>query len=149
METTEQQRTEARPTSGLALVVICLGYFMVIVDTTAVNVALPSIGRDLHSGLAGLQWAVDAYTLSFAALLLTGGTLAERLGGKRIFGIGLAVFAAASAACGLAPALWVLLAARVVQGAGAALLVPSSLVLLQAAYPTKAGRGPSTCRASC
>jgi MFS transporter, DHA2 family, methylenomycin A resistance protein len=140
METTEQQRTEARPTSGLALVVICLGYFMVIVDTTAVNVALPSIGRDLHSGIAGLQWVVDAYTLSFAALLLTGGTLAERLGGKRVFGSGLAVFAAASAACGLAPVLWVLLAARVVQGAGAALLVPSSLVLLQAAYPTRAGR---------
>jgi MFS family permease len=103
METTGQLRTETRPTSGLALIVICLGYFMVILDTTAVNVALPSIGRDLHSGVAGLQWVVDAYTLSFAALLLTGGTLAERLGCKRVFGIGLAVFAAASAACGLAP----------------------------------------------
>jgi DHA2 family methylenomycin A resistance protein-like MFS transporter len=140
METIEQQRTEVRPTSGLALVVICLGYFMVIVDTTVVNVALPAIGRDLHGGVAGLQWVVDAYTLSFAGLLLTGGALAERLGAGRVFTAGLAVFAAASAACGLAPGLGFLVAARLVQGAGAALLVPSSLVLLQAAYPTREGR---------
>jgi MFS transporter, DHA2 family, methylenomycin A resistance protein len=140
METIEQQRTEARPASRLALVVICLGYFMVIVDTTVVNVALPAIGRDLHGGVTGLQWVVDAYTLAFAGLLLTGGALAERLGGRRVFGAGLAVFASASAACGLAPGLGILIAARLVQGAGAALLVPSSLVLLQAAYPTRAGR---------
>jgi MFS transporter, DHA2 family, methylenomycin A resistance protein len=140
METIEKERTEAPPASSLALVVICLGYFMVIVDTTVVNVALPAIGRDLHGGVAGLQWVVDAYTLSFAGLLLTGGALAERFGGRRVFGAGLAVFAAASAACGLAPSLGVLVAARLVQGAGAALLVPSSLVLLQAAYPTRAGR---------
>jgi MFS transporter, DHA2 family, methylenomycin A resistance protein len=140
METIEQQRTEAGPTSGLALVVICLGYFLVIVDTTVVNVALPAIGRDLQGGVTGLQWVVDAYTLSFAGLLLTGGALAERLGGRRAFGAGLTVFAAASAACGLAPGLGILVAARLVQGAGAALLVPSSLVLLQAAYPTRAGR---------
>ena len=140
MQTIEQARTEARATPGLALVVICLGYFMVIVDTTVVNVALPAIGRDLHGGVAGLQWVMDAYTLSFAGLLLTGGALAERLGGRRTFGAGLAVFAAASAACGLAPGLGFLIAARLVQGAGAALLVPSSLVLLQASYPTRAGR---------
>jgi MFS transporter, DHA2 family, methylenomycin A resistance protein len=133
METIELERTEARPTSSLALVVICLGYFMVIVDTTVVNVALPAIGRDLHGGVSGLQWVVDAYTLSFAGLLLTGGALAERLGGRRVFGAGLVVFAAASAACGLAPSLGFLIGARLVQGAGAALLVPSSLVLLQAA----------------
>lgn len=124
----------------MALVVICLGYFMVIVDATVVNVALPAIGRDLHGGVADLQWVVDAYTLSFAGLLLTGGALAERFGGRRVFGAGLALFAAASAACGLAPSLGVLIAARLVQGVGAALLVPSSLVLLQAAYPTRAGR---------
>ena len=140
MQTIELERTEARTASSLALVVICLGYFMVIVDTTVVNVALPAIGRDLHGGVSGLQWVVDAYTLSFAGLLLTGGALAERLGGRRIFGAGLVVFAAASAACGLAPSLGILIAARLVQGAGAALLVPSSLVLLQAAYPTRAGR---------
>jgi MFS transporter, DHA2 family, methylenomycin A resistance protein len=142
MQTIEQERTPERAaaSSRLALVVICLGYFMVIVDTTVVNVALPAIGRDLHGGVAGLQWVVDAYTLSFAGLLLTGGALAERLGGRRVFGAGLVVFAAASAACGLAPGLEFLVAARLVQGAGAALLVPSSLVLLQAAYPTRAGR---------
>jgi MFS transporter, DHA2 family, methylenomycin A resistance protein len=140
MRTLEKQPNETRQSSNLALVVICLGYFMVIVDTTVVNVALPAIGRDLHGGVAGLQWVVDAYTLSFAGLLLTGGALAERLGGRRVFGAGLALFAAASAACGLAPGLGVLIAARLVQGVGAALLVPSSLVLLQAAYPTRAGR---------
>jgi MFS transporter, DHA2 family, methylenomycin A resistance protein len=141
MQTIEKERTRAAaPTSSLALVVICLGYFMVIVDTTVVNVALPAIGRDLHGGVAGLQWVVDAYTLSFAGLLLTGGALAERLGGRRVFRGGLALFAAASAGCGLAPSLGILVAARLVQGAGAAVLVPSSLVLLQAAYPTRAGR---------
>jgi DHA2 family methylenomycin A resistance protein-like MFS transporter len=139
-QATGQQRVPAGQASSLALVVICLGYFMVIVDTTAVNVALPAIGSELHGGVAGLQWVVDAYTLSFAGLLLAGGALAERLGGRRMFGTGLAVFAAASAACGLAPKLGVLLAARLVQGVGAALLVPASLVLLQAAYPTRAGR---------
>ena len=140
MTAIEQQRTEARPTSGLALVVICLGYFMVIVDSTVVNVALPAIGRELHGGVAGLQWVVDAYTLSFAGLLLTGGAFAERLGARRVFEAGLVIFAAASAACALAPGLGFLVAARLVQGAGAALLVPSSLVLLQAAYPTREGR---------
>jgi DHA2 family methylenomycin A resistance protein-like MFS transporter len=79
-------------------------------------------------------------TPSFAGLLLTGGALAERLGGRRVFGTGLAVFAAASVACGLAPALGILVTARLVQGAGAAMLVPSSLVLLQAAYPTREAR---------
>jgi DHA2 family methylenomycin A resistance protein-like MFS transporter len=132
--------TPRAATSNLALVVICLGYFMVIVDTTVVNVALPAIGRDTHGGVAGLQWVVDAYTLAFAGLLLTGGALAERLGGRRVFTAGLVTFGLASAACGLAPSLALLIAARVAAGVGAALLVPSSLVLLQAAYPTRAGR---------
>jgi DHA2 family methylenomycin A resistance protein-like MFS transporter len=103
-------------------------------------VALPSIGRGLHGGITGLQWVVDAYTLAFAALLLTGGALAERLGGRRVFTGGLVAFGAASAACGLAPSLGVLVAARAVQGAGAAALVPSSLLLLQAAYPDPRAR---------
>jgi DHA2 family methylenomycin A resistance protein-like MFS transporter len=126
--------------SLLALVVICVGYFLVILDAMVVNVALPSIGRELHGGVAGLQWVVDAYTLSFAGLLLAGGALAERRGGRLVFLAGLATFALASAACGLAPSLPFLIGARLVQGAGAALLVPSSLVLLQAAYPTRAQR---------
>ncbi len=125
---------------SLALVVICLGYFLVILDAMVVNVALPAIGRELHGGVAGLQWVVDAYTLSFAGLLLAGGALAERLGGRLVFLAGLVTFALASAACGLAPSLPFLVGARLVQGAGAALLVPASLVLLQAAYPTREGR---------
>jgi DHA2 family methylenomycin A resistance protein-like MFS transporter len=140
---TEQRGSHShqdQPSPLLALVVICTGYFLVILDAMVVNVALPSIGHDLHGGVAGMQWVVDAYTLSFAGLLLTGGALAERLGGRPVFTGGVAVFAAASAACGLAPTLPVLIAARFVQGAGAAVLVPSSLVLLQAAYPTRAQR---------
>jgi len=125
---------------ALALLVICAGYFLVILDAMVVNVALPSIGHELHGGVSGLQWTVDAYTLSFAGLLLTGGALAERLGGRPVFAGGTALFALASAACGLAPSMGVLIAARFVQGAGAAALVPSSLVLLQAAFPTRAGR---------
>ena len=125
---------------ALALLVICAGYFLVILDAMVVNVALPSIGHQLHGGVSGLQWTVDAYTLSFAGLLLTGGALAERLGGRPVFAGGTALFALASAACGLAPSMGVLIAARFVQGAGAAALVPSSLVLLQAAFPTRAGR---------
>src|SRR5579859_671326 len=128
------QAREEKANPAAALAVICTGYFMVILDATVTNVALPSIGRALHGSVTGLQWVVDAYTLSFAALLLTGGALAERLGGRRVFTAGLPIFGAASAACGLAPSLGVLVAARLIQGAGAAVLVPSSLLLLQAAF---------------
>jgi MFS transporter, DHA2 family, methylenomycin A resistance protein len=141
METMEALRArEERHSPALALAVICTGYFMVILDATVTNVALPSIGRGLNGSVTGLQWVVDAYTLSFAGLLLTGGALAERLGGRRIFTLGLVVFGAASAACGLAPTLGVLVAARFVQGAGAAVLVPSSLLLLQAAFTDRRAR---------
>lgn len=137
----ETERARVRPRSAaLALAVISAGYLMVIVDSTAVNVALPVIGREAHGDVTWLQWVVDGYTLSFAGLLLTGGALAERLGARRAFSAGLLLFTAASAACGLTPGLPFLVAARVAQGAGAALLVPSSLVLLQAAYPTPASR---------
>lgn len=135
METTTATRPQEETRTGPAtLALICTGYFIVILDATVTNVALPSIGRGLHGSVTGLQWVVDAYTLSFAALLLTGGALAERLGGRRVFTAGLVIFGAASAACGLAPSLGVLVAARLIQGAGAAVLVPSSLLLLQAAF---------------
>ena len=131
---------EERHGAPLALVVICVGYFLVILDATVVNVAIPSIGRDLGGGVPDQQWVIDAYTFSFAGLLLTGGALAERLGGRRVFRAGLVLFTLSSAVCGLAPTLGMLIGARLVQGVGAALLVPSSLVLLQAAYPTREGR---------
>lgn len=141
METTTAVRAREETRSpAAALAVICTGYFMVIMDATVTNVALPSIGRGLHGSVTGLQWVVDAYTLSFAALLLTGGALAERLGGRRIFTAGLVLFGAASAACGLAPTLGLLVAARFVQGMGAAVLVPSSLLLLQAAFTDRRAR---------
>ncbi|PZS08033.1 MAG: MFS transporter [Solirubrobacterales bacterium] len=124
----------------LSLLAICLGYFMVILDATIVNVALPAVGRDLGGGVSALQWVVDAYTVVFAGLLLSAGSLGDRTGSRRVFGAGLTLFTLASAACGLAPSVPVLVAARAAQGVGAALLVPSSLALLRAAYPDAAER---------
>jgi MFS transporter, DHA2 family, methylenomycin A resistance protein len=113
------------------LVTICLGYFMVILDTTVVNVALPSIEKQLGATVAGLQWVVDGYALVFASLLLTAGALGDRLGSKRVFLAGLVLFTVTSALCGAAPTLGALVAFRVAQGVGAALLVPASLALLR------------------
>ncbi len=118
----------------MPLIAICLGYFMVILDATVVNVALPALGHDLGGGVSGLQWVVDGYTLVFAGLLLSAGSLGDRLGGRRVFVLGLALFTLASAACATAPSVPLLVSARVAQGLGAALLVPSSLALLRAAY---------------
>jgi DHA2 family methylenomycin A resistance protein-like MFS transporter len=118
----------------LALLAVCLGYLMVIVDVTIVNVALASIGRDLRGGIGALQWVLDAYTIVFAGLLLSAGSLGDRIGAKRCFNAGLIVFTVASALCALAPSVPALVGARLAQGVGAALLVPSSLSLLRAAY---------------
>ena len=122
------------------LVAICAGYFMVILDVTIINVAVPVIGRELSASLTDIQWITDGYTLVFAGLLLTGGALGDRLGNRRIFCTGVIVFTAASAACGLAPTTGLLVAARLVEGLGAALIVPGSLALLQQAYPEPAER---------
>ncbi len=118
----------------LPLISICLGYVMVIVDATIVNVALPAIGRDLGGGVGALQWVVDAYTVVFAGFLLSAGSLGDRLGARRVFDAGLIVFTIASTLCALAPSIGLLVGARLAQGLGAALLVPSSLALLRAAY---------------
>jgi DHA2 family methylenomycin A resistance protein-like MFS transporter len=123
-----------------ALVAICVAYFMVILDTTVVNVALPVLGRGLHTTTSGLEWVVDGYSLAFAALLLSAGALADRRGAKAVFQSGVALFTAASVACGLAPSTAALVAARAVQGVGAALAVPASLALLQAACRDQAAR---------
>jgi MFS transporter, DHA2 family, methylenomycin A resistance protein len=136
---TPAQARAGRP-SVAPLTAICLGYFMVILDTMVVTVALPSIGRQLHTGVAGLQWVTAGYTLVFAGLLLSAGALGDRHGPKRIFQAGLVIFTATSAGCGLAPSVPVLVAARLLQGLGAALMVPASLALLQAAYPDRATR---------
>ncbi len=123
-----------------ALVAVCLGYFMVILDTTIVNVALPAMRTDLHADVSGLQWVVDAYLLMLAALLLTGGVLADRLGARLVCQVGLGIFVVASVGCSLAPNVAILVIARLVQGIGAALAVPASLALLRAAYPEAATR---------
>src|SRR4051794_41920194 len=101
------------------LVAICTGYFMVILDATIVNTALPAIGEDLGAGVSTLQWVVSGYTLVFAALLLTGGAVGDRLGHRGVFEAGLALFTLASLAGGAGPSGGGLLAARAVPGAGA------------------------------
>ena len=117
---------------GRVLFAASLGFFVVILDVTIVNVALPSIGDDLGADLSDLQWVVDAYVVTFAALLLSSGALGDRIGVARCYSVGMVAFILASLACGAAPSLGVLLAARVVQGAAAALLLPSSLALVLA-----------------
>jgi DHA2 family methylenomycin A resistance protein-like MFS transporter len=117
-----------------------ISYVLVLLDASIVNVGLDSIAGALGTRMAGLQWVVNAYILAFASLLLTGGTLGDRFGARRIYLAGLAVFTAASALCGLAPSLPVLAAARALQGIGAAMLVPCSLKLIHQAFPDPAGR---------
>jgi MFS transporter, DHA2 family, methylenomycin A resistance protein len=131
----------AAAASRAALAAAVLGFFAITLDALVVNVALPSIRNDLGGGITGLQWVVDGYTLMFAALLLSAGSLSDRVGARRAFGLGMAVFVVASAACGLAPNLGVLVAARLVQGAGAAVMMPSSLTLIREAYPDPVRRG--------
>jgi len=122
----------ARP--GTALAVALLGFFVITLDALVVNVALPAIGRNLGGGMTGLLWVVDGYTLMFAALLLFAGTLSDRIGARQAYGIGLAFFVAASAACGLAPTLGGLGAARLAQGARAAVMLAASLARSREVY---------------
>src|ERR687883_425178 len=130
----ERPAKDHQVAAGLTLGVALLGFFVVTLDALVVNVALPAIGRDLGGGMTGLQWVIDGYTLLFAALLLSAGALADRIGARQAYGAGLALFVAASAACGLAPVLGVLVPARLVQGAGAAVMLPASLALIREAY---------------
>lgn len=119
---------------ALALLAASLAFALITLDASVVNVALPSIGTSLGGGMAGRQWVVDAYTLPFAALMLSTGAFADRAGASRAYALGIAVFAAASAACGLSPSLGVLIAARVLQGVAAAVVLPASLALVRGAY---------------
>ena len=122
------------PVGRWVLLATVLGSSMVMLDSTVVNVALPTIGRELNASLAGLQWTITGYTLSLAGLILLGGSLGDRAGRRRIFLIGVVWFALASALCGAAPDIGVLIGARVLQGIGGALLTPGSLAIIQASF---------------
>src|SRR5579862_7916861 len=109
------------------LFAVSFGLFMIMLDNTVVNVALPTMERDLHVTLASLEWVVIAYALTFASLLITGGKLADLYGRRRVFVLGLAIFTLSSLACGLASSAGSLIGARAVQGIGAALMSPATL----------------------
>ncbi|WP_066361666.1 MFS transporter [Herbidospora mongoliensis] len=111
-----------------------LGSGMALLDGTVVNVALPNLGRDLNADIEGLQWTINAYTLTLAGLILLGGSLGDRFGRRKVFMIGVVWFAIASALCGLAPSIETLIAARALQGIGGALLTPGSLAIIQATF---------------
>lgn len=122
------------PRGRWVLLATVLGSGMAFLDATVVNVALPAIGRGLGTGLAGLQWTVNAYTLTLAAFILLGGSAGDRFGRRRIFVTGVVWFALASLLCGLAPNIATLVGARALQGVGGALLTPGSLAILQASF---------------
>ncbi len=119
-----------------------LGSSIVLIDSTVVNVALPAVGHSFHTGLQTLQWTVTAYTLTLAAFILVGGSIGDRYGRRRTFVVGVLWFAAASLLCGIAPSAGVLIAARALQGVGAALLMPESLAIIQAVF-RPADRAPA------
>lgn len=125
---------------NLPLIALCLGFFMVIMDVTIVNVALPAISKDLRGNISWLQWVVDGYTLTFACLLLSSGSFADRFGAKSAYLAGLVLFTLTSLGCGLSPNFLCLVSMRLLQGVGAALLVPTSLALVNSSYENKQDR---------
>jgi len=131
---------EPDPRRWQALALVCVAFFMTVLDVSIVNVALPSIGRSLHFSETGLQWVITAYAITFGGFLLLGGRTADILGRKRIFLVGLVIFSAASLVCGLAGSTGVLIAARAVQGFGAAVVSPSTLSIITTTFEEGAER---------
>ena len=130
--------------TALTLVAAYLGLFVGLIDANAINLAVPAVRDDLGGGISGAQWTIDAYNITFAALLLTSGSLGDRFGRRRLLRIGLTVFVVASLACGAAPSLPLLLAARAVQGVGAALMLPQGLAITVATFPDPIDRARAT-----
>src|SRR5947209_15037074 len=127
-----------RPTNPWpALLVVCLGFFMIMLDTTFVYVATPRILTSLQTSLDSVLWVFNGYLLAYAVLLITAGRLGDVFGPRNLFAAGLVVFTAASAACGLSQDAGQLIAARVVQGIGGAMLAPQSLTILTATFPAE------------
>ena len=129
-----------RARSGLTLFAACLGFVVVILDVSVVNVATHALSTDFGGSLSGLEWVINGYTLTFAALLLTAGAMGDRYDPKQIFMWGFGLFAVTSLACAMAPTLVVLISARVFQGVGAAMIVPSSLSIVNTGFPDPARR---------
>ncbi|RKS68525.1 EmrB/QacA subfamily drug resistance transporter [Motilibacter peucedani] len=132
--TPSETATAAPPGRWTPLLAVCLGTFMLLLDVSIVNVALPDMATTLDASFTGLQWVVDAYALALAALLLLVGSIADAVGRRRTYLVGLAVFLAASLVCGIAPSVGPLVAARFVQGAGAAAMLATTIALLHTAY---------------
>src|SRR5580693_2465333 len=135
MDTRTKQASSTAAARNWTLGIVSVALFMTVLDNLVVSVALPSIRRDLGASIQSLEWTVNAYVLSYAVLLLTGAALGDRFGRRRMFLVGLAVFTAASAAAGLVRSTDLLIAARAVQGMGAAVVTPLTLTLLAAAFP--------------
>lgn len=129
------QEPERDRGARLTVLLASAGFFLITLDILIVNVALTQIGRELGGGTVGQQWVVDGYTLLFASLLLFAGNLADRVGAKRAFGIGVCLFGLTSIACALAPTIGTLIAARAGQGAAAAVMLPASMALIREAFP--------------
>jgi MFS transporter, DHA2 family, methylenomycin A resistance protein len=123
-----------------ALFVVCFGFFLVLLDTTALSIATPALGKEFGNGISDLQWVVNSYTLVFASLLLTAGAVGDRTGVKRSYQVGLALFAVTSLFSAVAPSLPLLITARAFQGLGAAVMLPASLALLSHTFPDPAER---------
>ena len=148
----EAPQITSRRSPWLVLTVLCLGFFIILLDTTIVNIAVPELTVTLSATLDQILWILNAYTLTYAALLITGGRLGDLYGPKRLFMIGLALFTLASAACGLAQTPTQLVVTRVLQGVGGALLTPQTLAILTIIFPPNrrgaafgiwgSGRGP-------
>src|SRR6185312_14772480 len=132
--------SDERTRPRLVLIATSLGVLFAQIDTSVVNLALKSIGSDLHAGVSEMQWVIDAYNLVYASLLLTAGTLGDLYGRRRVFALGVLLFSAGTLACALAPNAATLIAGRLVSGLGAAFAVPMSLVLLTIAYPGREER---------
>jgi DHA2 family methylenomycin A resistance protein-like MFS transporter len=126
--------------AGIVITIASMGFFLITLDISIVNVALAQIRAELGGGTVGQQWIIDGYTLSFASLLLFAGNLSDRIGAKRAMALGIAVFAVTSAACAVAPSAALLIAARCAQGAGAAVMLPASMALVREAFPDPARR---------
>jgi DHA2 family methylenomycin A resistance protein-like MFS transporter len=141
----DSRRVSAGPstarTRNRALFAVCFGFFLVLLDTTALNIATPALGKEFGDGISDLQWVVNSYTLVFASLLLAAGAIGDRTGSKRSYQIGLVLFTVTSLISAISPSLGGLIIARAIQGLGAAIMLPASLALLSHAFPEPEERG--------